>query len=52
MFGFKKVASKKVDAKEESAKKMAINQGATLQVHDSKGANKGKMPKAIVKGGK
>ena len=96
MFGFKKVASKKVDAKEESAKKetgikvyhvskrekdgkwqvfisgsdkviklfdtkveaeeyckkMAINQGATLQVHDSKGANKGKLPKAIVKGGK
>ena len=29
---------------------MAINQGATLQVYDSEGANKGKMPKAIAKG--
>ena len=46
-----KLFDTKVEA-EEYCKKMAINQGATLQVHNSKGVNKGKMPKAIVKGKK
>lgn len=37
---------------EEYCAKMAKNQGATLAVHNSKGANKGKITKAKVKGGK
>ena len=35
---------------EEYCTKMAKNQGATLQIHNSKGANKGKIGKALVKG--
>ncbi len=46
-----KLFDTKVQA-EEYCTKMAINQGATLQVHKSKGANKGKISKAIVKGKK
>ncbi len=46
-----KLFDTKVEA-EEYCTKMAINQGATLQVHKSKGVNKGKISKAIVKGKK
>ena len=44
-----KLFDTKVEA-EEYCTKMAINQGATLQIHNSKGKNKGKINKAIVKG--
>lgn len=37
---------------EEYCVKMAKNQNATLQVHKSKGVNKGKISKAVVKGTK
>ena len=43
-----KLFKTKVEA-EEYCEKMAINQGATLQVHNSKGANKGKIAKSTVK---
>lgn len=46
-----KLFDTKVEA-EEFCTKMAINQSATLQIHKSKGANKGKSGKAIVKGTK
>ena len=46
-----KLFATKVDA-EEYCEKMAKNQGATLMVHKSKGANKGKADKAKVKKGK
>ncbi len=46
-----KLFDTKVEA-EEYCTKMAKNQGATLQIHNSKGANKGKISKAIVKGTK
>ncbi|HBE98942.1 MAG TPA: hypothetical protein DDW18_02765 [Firmicutes bacterium] len=46
-----KLFDTKVEA-EEYCTRMAKNQGATLQIHNSKGANKGKISKAIVKGGK
>lgn len=46
-----KLFDTKVEA-EEYCTKMAINQSATLQIHKSKGANKGKSGKAIVKGTK
>ncbi len=46
-----KLFNTKVEA-EEYCTKMAKNQGATLQVHKSKGVNKGKISKAIVKGKK
>ena len=44
-----KLFDTKVEA-EEYCTRMAKNQGATLQIHNSKGANKGKISKAIVKG--
>ena len=37
---------------EEYCEKMAVNQGATLLVHKSKGANKGKTGAAKIKKGK
>lgn len=46
-----KLFATKVEA-EEYCKKMAQNQGATLMVHKSKGANKGKTGAAKVKKGK
>lgn len=46
-----KLFDTKIEA-EEYCTKMAINQSATLQIHKSKGANKGKSSKAIVKGTK
>ena len=46
-----KLFDTKVEA-EEYCTKMAINQSATLQIHKSKGVNKGKSSKAIVKGAK
>lgn len=46
-----KLFKTKVEAEEYCAK-MAKNQGATLAVHNSKGANKGKITKSKVKGGK
>ena len=46
-----KLFATKVEA-EEYCEKMAKNQGATLMVHKSKGANKGKADKAKVKKGK
>lgn len=44
-----KLFDTKVEA-EEYCTRMAKNQGATLQIHNSKGVNKGKISKAIVKG--
>lgn len=46
-----KLFSTKVEA-EEYCEKMAKNQGATLLVHKSKGANKGKTGTAIITRGK
>ena len=46
-----KLFNTKVEA-EEYCEQMAKNQGATLLVHNSKGANKGKVTSAKVKGGK
>lgn len=46
-----KLFDTKVEA-EEYCKKMAINQGATLATHNSKGENKGKITKSKVKAGK
>lgn len=46
-----KLFDTKVEA-EDYCKKMAKNQGATLLVHNSKGANKGKTGSAKVKKGK
>ena len=46
-----KLFGTKVEAEDYCAQ-MAKNQGATLLVHNSKGANKGKVASAKVKGGK